>query len=538
MRAGLVCAACVLACGQPANGVTTKETTPATETGAGTGAPTTAGPTTGGPGEATSATAATSAASTSAASTSDGTTTGGPQQDLVEVSHAREFRAVWVATVGNINFPGAQEVDPAGQIAELTGILDATASAGFNAVVFQVRPEGDALYASTLEPWSRYLTGTQGTDPGYDPLASAIELAHARGLELHAWFNPYRAKANKGSTAAANHMSEVYPQYAYEYEPALWMDPGAAPVQDLLDAVIADVVKRYDVDGIHFDDYFYPYPNGNPFPDGATYQAYVDGGGALDKGDWRRDNVNRMVARVYATVTAIDPMVRFGISPFGIYRPGMPPGIEGLDQYAEIYADPLQWMQAGTVDYLAPQLYWPSTQEPQAYGALIAWWSANASGGRHIFAGNYLSKLGSSDAWTLDEFRAQITLSRSFAAQGSRGNIYFHVGPILTNQNGVADVLRAEFYATPALTPPMAAQAGATVEPPQVELVGQSVSLGHADVAGLRAWVVYRQEGQGWAIDRVVPVAQASIPLSSGAWAVSAAGRHGVESAGVRVIVP
>lgn len=533
----VVLVACVLACGSPAGG--------GTNVADGTGTPPgTAGPTTGGgPGEASGAGTSTSTSSASGGAASSeasggGATTGGPQQDLVEVAHVREFRAVWVATVSNINFPGAQAVDPAGQTAELAAILDATAAAGFNAVVFQVRPEGDALYASTLEPWSRYLTGKQGQDPGYDPLTTAIELAHARGLELHAWFNPYRAKASKGSQAAANHMAEVYPQYAYVYEPALWMDPGAAPVQDRLDAVIADVVTRYDVDGIHFDDYFYPYPNGEPFPDGATYQAYLDGGGRLGKDDWRRDNVNRMVARVYTTVTSIDPAVRFGISPFGIYRPGMPPGIQGLDQYAEIYADPLQWMQAGTVDYLAPQLYWPSSQAPQAYGALIGWWSGISTGGRHIFAGNYLSKLGSGGAWTLDEFRTQVTLSRSFAAQGSRGNIFFHVGPIVANQENVANVLRTEFYATPALTPPIAAQAAAVVSPPEVTLVGASAELSHADPAGLRAWVVYRPEASDWVLDRIVPVAQASIPLASGTWAISAAGRHGVESAGVRVIVP
>lgn len=474
----------------------------------------------------------------SSSSSGEGSSTGGgAMQDLVEVGHVREFRGVWVATVSNINFPGSQGVDPDGQKAELGAILDATKAAGFNAVVFQVRPESDALYASTVEPWSRYLTGTQGQDPGYDPLAYATEQAHARGLEMHAWMNPYRAKANAGSTAAADHISKKYPDYAYAYDGKLWMDPGATPVQDQLIAVITDVVSRYDVDGIHFDDYFYPYPDGSSFPDGKTWDAYKNGGGSLSRDDWRRDNVNRMVERVNTTIAAHDPAVRFGISPFGIYRPGMPEGISGLDQYAELYADPLLWMQSGWLDYLAPQLYWPSTQTAQAYGPLIAWWTANSSGGRHIFAGNNLTKLGSSAAWTLDEFRTQVQLGRDLMAVGSRGNIFFHVGPILADQSGVAGVFAGELYTVPALTPAIAAQAGVAVEPPKVQLQQQGALVSHQDPASLRAWVVYKAKGRGWAIDRIVPAAQASVPLTAGTWAISAAGRHGVESAGVRVFV-
>lgn len=532
----LVVSSALACCTSSGSGDTTSVTATATMTMTMTmGTPTTeAAPTSGGgPG----GTEELSEGSGPGTSETASTTTGGPTQDLVEVGHVREFRAVWVATVSNINWPGSQGVDPDGQKAELVAILDAVKAAGLNAVVLQVRPESDALYASALEPWSRYLTGTQGEDPGYDPLTYAVEQAHARGLELHGWFNPYRAKANENSAAAPNHISQLYPEYAYSYAPALWMDPGAAPVQDQLVAVIADVVERYAVDGIHFDDYFYPYPNGDPFPDDATWSAYQDGGGPLSREDWRRDNVNRMVERVNATVTALDPAVRFGISPFGIYRPGMPPGIQGLDQYAELYADPLLWMQSGWLDYLAPQLYWPSSQAPQAYGALIEWWSQNSSGGRHIFAGNYLSKLGSDDAWTMDELRAQVELSRGQAALGSRGNIYFHVGPLLANQDGVADVFAAEFYPVPALTPAIAAMADVAVDPPVVVVQGEGAQVSHADPASLRAWVVYSAEGEGWVIDRVVPATQAEIALGAGTWAISAAGRHGVESAGVRVFV-
>ena len=466
-----------------------------------------------------------------------GTTGGGPQQDLVFVGHPRELRAVWVASVSNINFPSSQGLAAAEQQAELTAMFDAVAAAGLNTVILQVRPESDALYASAIEPWSRYLTGTQGGDPGYDPLGFAVAEAHARGLELHAWFNPYRAKASLASKADPGHISQQLPQYAYTYDKVLWMDPGAVEVQDQLVAVIADVVGRYDIDGVHFDDYFYPYPSGGPFPDDATYGAYVQAGGQLDLGDWRRDNVNRMVERVGETVAELRPSVRWGISPFGIYRPGTPPGIQGLDQYTAIYADPLKWMQEGWLDYLAPQLYWPSTQEAQAYGALIEWWASITTGGRYIFAGNYLSKIGSDADWSLDEIRTQIELSREFAAQGSQGNIYFHVAPILKNSEGVTDALRTEFYASPALTPPIAALVDEVVAPPVAELVGTTVNLEHEDLASLRAWVLYRPDGEAWTIERIVPASSPSLELPGpGPWAISAAARSGVESAGVRVI--
>ena len=502
----------------------------ATSAGSGSGAtPTEAGGTSG----------PASASGEMSEGTGDSTGTGGPAQDLVPVGHTRELRGVWVASVGNINFPSAQGLGVAALQDELRATLDAVAAAGLNAVFLQVRPECDALYASPIEPWSRYLTGTQGGDPGFDPLSFAVAEAHLRGLELHAWFNPYRAKASVDSAAADDHISKKFPQYAYKYDGRLWMDPGAPDVQDQLVAVIADVVTRYDVDGVHFDDYFYPYPDGSDFPDDATYADYQAGGGQLGLGDWRRDNVNRMVERVGETIAGLRPSVRWGISPFGIYRPGTPPGIEGLDQYAEIYADPLKWMQEGWLDYLAPQLYWTSDDPPHAYGTLIEWWSSITTGGRHVFAGNYLSKLGSSAAWSLDEFQTQIELSREYAGQGSTGNIFFHVGPILANTEGVTDLLTSDLYRVPALTPEIAALAGEVVAPPVVTPGEGGVTLVHPQPESLRAWVVYRADGDAWTVEHVVPASQGSVPLAeSGTWAISAAGRSGVESLGVRVVVP
>lgn len=487
---------------------------------------------------ATSLTATESAPTTGPGPTtaSTGSSTTGEPQELVAVAHPRELRAAWVATVFNINFPSAKGLAADALRDEVTAILDAVAAAGLNAVVFQVRPECDALYASNLEPWSRYLTGTQGQDPGVDPLEFMVAEGHARGLEVHAWLNPFRASATADAPLAASHVAVTLPQYAHTYGPALWLDPGAKPVQDHLVAVVADLVARYDIDGVHFDDYFYPYPDNSEFPDDATWQAYQDGGGGLSRADWRRDNVNTMVQAVGAAIAGLRPEVRYGISPFGIYRPGIPEGITGFDQYEGLYADPLLWMQEGWVDYLAPQLYWPTTQQAQAYGALIAWWSSVTTGGRYIFAGNYLSKLGSEAVWSVDEFREQLLLSRAYAAQGSQGNIFFQVAPLMADTLGIAAVLKAEFYQSPALSPPIAALAGLAVEPPTVAMNGAEATLSHAAPASLRAWVVYA--GPDYTLDRIVPAAVSTVDLSPGTWAISAAGKHGVESQGVVVTVP
>lgn len=462
--------------------------------------------------------------------------TGGGDPDLVDVSHPRELRGVWVATVNNIDWPSRTGLSANVQRAELETIVDVAADVGLNAIFFQVRSEGDAMYDSDLEPWSRYLSGTQGQDPGYDPLETLIELAHARGIEVHAWFNPYRARASAASSVVAPHMAQVWPQYAYRYGAGTWMDPGAAPVEDRLVDVIDDVVTRYDVDGIHFDDYFYPYPDDayGDFPDSSTWNAYTQGGGTLSRSDWRRDNVNRLVGRVHDTVVADDPAVRFGISPFGIYRPGQPSGITGLDQYAEIYADPPHWMDEGWVDYLAPQLYWPHTQTAQAYEPLMAWWAERALPGRSTFAGNYLSKLGTSSTWDLDEFRTQLQMTRAERDNSALGNIWFSWAPIGDDTDGVRAFLRDEAYAAPALPPPAFEVADRVVPPPDVAIDGADVVLTSED-----AWVyaIYREEGSNFLLDRVQPAAAPRVTLSAGRWAITAVAKGDVESRGVVVLV-
>ncbi len=335
--------------------------------------------------------------------------------ELADPAHDREFRAAWVATVWGINFPSSTSSVSAQQ-AELVDILDALAAHGFNAVVFQVRPEGDAFYASTLEPWSRFLTGTMGQDPGWDPLDYLITEAHARGLEVHAWFNPYRALVSRSVSAPSNHVSRRFADYAYPWgDSLLWMDPGATAVRDHIIDVVMEVALRYPVDGVHFDDYFYPWPaDGYTFPDEPLYQSYLAGGGALGKADWRRDNVNQMIRLIGEELAASAPHVRFGVGPFGIWKAGEPAGVTGTSQYDVLFSDPKKWIQEGWVDYIAPQLYWPTTSTGQPYEPLLTWW-AGLTNDRYIFAGNALYRLGDNASWTVDELPRRNRLRRSSA---------------------------------------------------------------------------------------------------------------------------
>jgi uncharacterized lipoprotein YddW (UPF0748 family) len=458
----------------------------------------------------------------------------GTHRELVEVSHRREFRGVWVATVANINFPSRTGLTPDQGRAELDHIVDAAADAGFNALMFQVRPEGDALYRSDLEPWSRYLTGTQGKDPGFDPLAYLIARAHRRDLEVHAWFNPYRAKSSRTSVAVAPHVSVTDPDLVCAYGNLLWMDPGSPKIRERTVDVVADVATRYDVDGIHFDDYFYPYPDGSEFPDARSYASYQTGGGGMSRPDWRRSNVDGLVEEVADRVRSARGWVRFGVSPFGIYRPGSPAGVSGFDQFAGLYADPMKWVKEGWVDYVAPQLYWTTTAAHQPYDPLIQWWARATGGQGNVFAGNFLAALGTKPQWTVDEFRLQLAATRMAHALGATGNIFYHIGPILTNKDGIADIFRKELYNTPALTP---ALTGERPEPdaPEAEVDGHRVRLAHVDPTPLRAYGVYRAESGRWTLDHLLPSTTAVADLDPGKWAISAVNRYGDESRGIVV---
>ena len=374
---------------------------------------------------------------------------------------AREFRGVWVASVGNIDWPSQRGLSSIRQQDELLQILDRAAALRLNAVVLQVRPASDALYASQLEPWSEFLTGTMGRapEPFYDPLAFAVREAHLRGLELHAWFNPYRARAAEAtSPASATHVTRTRPAAVRRYGQQIWLDPGDPEVRRRAQQVILDVVRRYDVDGVHIDDYFYPYVEndrrGRPiqFPDGATYDRYRRTGGTLDRGDWRRSNVDGFVRDLYAAVKAAKPSVRVGISPFGIWRPGNPPGIEGLDAYTELFADSRKWLANGWLDYNAPQLYFGLGRPRQDHTALLTWWIAQNVRGRHLWPGLFTSRVASGgNPWSADAFLEQIRLTR--AQGGATGHIHFSMRALLDDRGSIATRLGAETYREAALVP-------------------------------------------------------------------------------------
>jgi len=369
----------------------------------------------------------------------------------------REFRGAWVATVANIDWPSRKTLSTQEQKAELLAILDRAAQLKLNAIIFQVRPACDALYASRIEPWSEYLTGTMGKppEPFYDPLAFAIEEAHKRGLELHAWFNPYRVRLlSASSPVAPNHVSKTHPQLVRRYGDLLWLDPGEKEVQDYSLSVLMDVVKRYDVDGIHFDDYFYPYKARDAsgkeldFPDDASWRRF-GAGGKLSRDDWRRENVNTFIQRVYKSIKAAKPCVKFGVSPFGIWRPKNPPQIQGFDAYASLYADSRKWLASGWVDYFAPQLYWEIKPPEQSFPVLLRWWAAQNIKGRTLCPGINSTKVGR--GWQPQEIVNQIRLAR--AQPGTTGHIHWNMQSL--RHNAAFDgVLEREVYSQPALMPP------------------------------------------------------------------------------------
>jgi uncharacterized lipoprotein YddW (UPF0748 family) len=354
----------------------------------------------------------------------------------------REFRGVWIATVDNIDWPSKPGLPADAARAELDALFDRAQSLRLNAVVLQVRPMCDALYPSELEPWSEWLTGTMGIapKPSWDPLAHAVEAAHARGLELHAWFNPFRARHNEArSPLARDHVARRQPRLVVEYGDQLWMDPGEPRAREHSLRVIRDVVRRYDVDGVHLDDYFYPYPvDKAPFPDDASYARYKRGGGELARADWRRANVDAFVQALYREVKAEKPWCLVGISPFGIARPGRPAGIAaGIDQYEDLAADVERWLDEGWTDYLAPQLYWPIDQKAQSFATLLRWWARRNPHRRHMWPGLFTSRAAQGKApWRKDELPAQIELIRG--TEGSAGHIHFsaralggRLGPLL-----------------------------------------------------------------------------------------------------------
>ncbi len=367
----------------------------------------------------------------------------------------REFRGVWIHTLNN-DYKGMDEQ----RFREyLCNQLDLFRQAGINAVLFQVRPEADALYQSPYEPWSRFLTGTQGQDPGYDPMTIAIEECHRRFMEFHAWINPYRAQLNTSTQLSPEHPYYEHPEWFFRYDNKLFFNPGLPECRNYICQIATDIAQRYDIDGIHVDDYFYPYPaGGEEIPDRATYERYGKTLGMEIK-DWRRYNVNMLIQELQEAIHQVKPYAKFGVSPFGIYRnrKSAPDGFgsetNGLQNYDELYADILLWLRYGWVDYIIPQLYWEMGHKAADYETLVRWWPA-CSYGRLLFIGQDVDRCAKhADLLNpnTNQFRSKIDLTRSLP--GIQGNCYWSGKVLLENPGNIFTVLEREYHRFPALPP-------------------------------------------------------------------------------------
>lgn len=375
----------------------------------------------------------------------------------------RELRAVWIATVENIDWPSSPKLSTAEQKAEMIALLDSVKAYNMNSIVFQIRPDADALYASGLEPWSEWLTGKQGQapDPYYDPLQFTIDECRKRGLDIHVWLNPYRAIQNIDKTiAASSHVSKTHPEWMLTYGKKMYFDPGISEVRNHVSRVVSDLVRRYDLDAIHFDDYFYPYKiSGVEFPDDSSFKKYPGNFGPQDKENWRRNNVDLIIKQLHDSIKSIKPWVEFGISPFGVWRnkKNDPEGSEtraGVTNYDDLYADILKWQKEKWIDYVTPQLYWYIGKEVADYAILAKWWATHTYGcNLYIGQAPFLLDAQSRDqAWrTADEISKQLDLNRSIPE--IKGSMHFSAKFMRKDPLGIQEKLLAGHYRYPSLTP-------------------------------------------------------------------------------------
>ncbi len=434
---------------------------------------------------------------------------------------AREFRAAWVTSVYNLDWPSRPGLGKERQQAELCTLLDGAVKLGLNAVLLQVRPGGDALYDSPLEPWSAVLTGKSGGNPGYDPLTFAVQEAHRRGLELHAWFNPFRAKTGKAAMAA-RHWTVQHPEWLRGEKAHLFMDPGVPEVQSHVLAVVRDVLARYDVDGIHIDDYFYPYPVLGPggvrmeVPLGDETRWQKEHGGQ-SLADWRRANINRFVQSLYVMTKSVKPAARVGISPFGIWQPGVPEGIEArVNAFEHLYADSRHWLQEGWCDYLAPQLYWPIQPAPQSFTTLLDWWTAQSKG-RPVWPGMAVDRIANTrePMLPLTELTDQMAAVRRTAPVP--GAVLWRIKFLINDPRGVGTLLREQCYAARAL-PPAAPWLGPQAPgKPLLEVVAgpESIKLSWSATGGsaIRWWSVQTRRAGQWSQEPPVFKNQSGVTL-------------------------
>ncbi|MEU3456193.1 family 10 glycosylhydrolase [Micromonospora sp. NPDC006766] len=441
----------------------------------------------------------------------------------------RQFRAMWIASVTNIDWPSAaSQTAPdriAKQKAEYLSWLDLAQQLHHNAVVVQVRPTADAFWPSPYEPWSEYLTGVRGQDPGWDPLAFLVEESHKRNLEFHAWLNPYRVSMPAPgagadlSKLAPNHPARQHPDWVFAYPPAnvagsrLYYNPGIPEVRAFVETAMMDAVTRYDVDGVHFDDYFYPYPSGSyEVPDDAAFAQHNRG--FTDRADWRRDNINLLVQEMNAKIKAVKPWVKFGVSPFGIWRnrSADPAGSDttGSQSYDIISADTRKWIKQEWIDYVVPQLYWYIGQYPAAdYARLVPWWAEQVRGTRvQLYIGQADYKSGDpayGSFWmNPNELSDHLTLNRSYPEV--LGNVHFSAVQVRANRLGATDSYSAEHYSRPALVPTMAQLPARPLQHPVIVGVDRKADGVHlrwrqpADGKGpfgtATAYAIYRFDGK------------------------------------------
>ncbi|MCX4821849.1 family 10 glycosylhydrolase [Streptomyces sp. NBC_01142] len=398
------------------------------------------------------------AAAALAALTTAGDAAARPASGAADRRHTtrREFRGMWLATVANRDWPSRPGLTAAQQRSELLAHLDTAVARKLNAVVFQVRPTADALWPSPYEPWAEYLTGVQGRHPGWDPLGTAVREAHRRGLELHAWFNPYRVASHTDpSRLVETHPARVHPEWVLPYGGKLYYNPGIPEVRRFVQDAMMDAVRRYDIDAVHFDDYFYPYPvAGQVFDDEETYARY--GAGFPDKAAWRRDNIDRLVRETAARIKKAKKNVRFGISPFAVWRNAAtdPLGSDtraGVQTYDDLHADTRTWVTRGWIDYIVPQIYWNIGFSPADYARLLPWWNEVARGtGVHLYIGEALYKAGAPGQpapWQdPGELSRHLTLARDYTE--ARGHCFFSAKEVMQDPVGAMARVVADHYPT------------------------------------------------------------------------------------------
>ena len=512
---------------------------------------------------------------------------------------AREFRAAWVSPIEAGDWPTRPGLDVEAQKIELRALLAQAQANGLNAVVLHVRTAGDAFYPSRLAPWSRYLLGRGGSAAsdgydGYDPLALAVTEAHTRGLQLHVWFNPFRAMPPDDLGAPGpGHVTRAHPEWVRKYGRSTWIDPGIpAARRAVLDAIL-EVVERYDVDGVHIDDYFYPYLEERTitrtvrrgkkrvrisrrvtlqFPDDASWKRYGAAKGWTDRASWRRANIDDFVRTLYEEVKTKKTWVLVGISPFGIWQPGYPAGVTGLNAYTEIFADARKWFREGWLDYLAPQLYWRLDNAQQRFTRLDAWWREENVAGRHLWPGLFTMRAGSrNDPWPRDEIAREIAALREarMGTTESLGHVHFRMGIIGARLDGdsatFGELLRDAAYVDPALPPASPWLGAATPGAPRLalgreplaELAGGAPAdadvdrtrglegpgsravllLAATDTVTVRWWLVQALDDDGRWATRLLPATVARLPRPAGdststRWiAVTAISRTGVAGA-------